>query len=145
MFIGGGVRGNVTVIGGDFTLSHAKVTGNVRVQGWSEFSITAGSEIDGNLTIENASSVALLNPLCASMVAGDLLVSDNDIPIEIGSSQASCPGNIFGHNVVIKNNTDAIQVYDNQITNDLTCFDNISIAGGGNSARGDKEGQCVPF
>jgi cytoskeletal protein CcmA (bactofilin family) len=144
MFIGGGVRGNVTVIGGDFTLSHAKVTGNVRIQGWSEFSITAGSEIDGSLTIENTSSAALRNPLCASRVAGNLLVSDNDIPIEIGSPQASCPGNISGRNVVIKNNADSIEVYDNQITKDLRCFDNISLAGGGNSAR-DKEGQCVPF
>ena len=143
MFIGGGVRGNVTVLGGDFTLSHAKVTGNVRIQGWSQFSISAGSEIVGGLTIEDVSSVSS-NKLCATMVAGDLLVSDNAIPIEIGSLQASCPGNSFGRNVVIRNNGDPIQIYNNEIARTLRCTDNLSLAGGNNSAE-DKEDTMPPI
>jgi hypothetical protein len=143
VFIGGVVIGNVTVIGGDFTLSHAKVTGNVRIQGWSEFSITAGSEIGGNLTIEDSTGVSG-SPLCATRVAGDLLVSDNNIPIEIGLPQVFCPANALGGNAVITNNTGSIRVYANHIVKTLSCMGNVSIAGGGNLAD-KKEGQCAAF
>ena len=145
MFVGGGVNGNVTVIGGDFTLSKAKVIGNVRIQGSSAFSISPGSEITGDLTIENVDLGMPRNALCSSRVGNNLRVSNNAIPIEIGAPQTSCPGNFVGRNLVIQDNADSIQVYNNQIGNDLTCFNNVSIAGGGNSAKGDKEGQCVPF
>lgn len=56
MFVGGGVRGNVTVIGGNFTLSNALVTGNVRVQGWSQLSMSPDSAIFGDLAIQDVAS-----------------------------------------------------------------------------------------
>jgi len=144
IFVGGVVNGSVTVIGGDFTLSKARVTGNVLIEGSSAFSISAGSEIDGNLTMQDVSSGVSQNPLCASRVAGDLLVSNNDVPIEIGSSQTSCLGNTFGRDATITNNTDSIQIYNNQITRTLTCRYNLSIAGGGNTAP-FRTNQCIPF
>lgn len=144
MFVGGGVRGNVTVLGGDFILSHAKVTGNVGIQGWSTFSISAGSEIDGNLTMQDVSSGTSQNPICASRVAGDLTVSNSDIPIEIGLPQVSCPGSNFGRDVIIMNNMGSIQIYNNQIARTLSCRGNLSIAGGGNTAR-IRSDQCIPF
>ena len=142
MFVGGSVLGNVTVIGGDFVLSHAKVTGNVEIQGWSEFSISSDSEIDGNLTIQDLT--LNFSGLCASRVAGNVLVLNNAIPIEIGSPQSSCPGNIIGGNLAIRHNWDSIDVYNNQIARTLSCAGNLSIAGGSNPAQA-KEGQCISF
>ena len=144
MFVGGGVNGNVLVIGGELTLSKAKVTGNVRIQGSSAFSISPGSEINGDLTIEDVDLGMPRNALCSTRVGNDLFISNNVIPIVIGSPQTSCPGNVVGRNLVIKDNTDSIEVFDNQITRDLTCLRNILIAGGGNSAE-TKELQCVSF
>jgi hypothetical protein len=144
MFVGGEIRGSVDVIGGDFTLSHARVTGTVVIQGRSGFFIGPSSAIGGQLVIENVSSRVLRNPLCASTVAGDLLISDNAIPIEIGSHQASCAGNVFDRDVIIMNNTGSIQVYNNQIARTLSCRNNLSIAGGGNTAV-FRVNQCIPF
>jgi hypothetical protein len=143
MFVGGVVLGQVTVIDGDFALSHAIVTGNVRIQGSSAFYIGPGSEIHGDLTITGVSSGVSYNPLCGTRV-GNLLVSTNAIPIEIGANQASCRANIFGRDVVIKDNTGPIQVYTNHIVKTLSCTGNVSIAGGGNLAD-KKEGQCAAF
>ena len=94
MFVGGSVSGQVTVLGGNFTLSHANVTGKVAITGSSEFSIGAGSEIGGVLSINNLSSEVSGNALCGSRVTDNLLVYDNAVPIDIGSPQASCPGNV---------------------------------------------------
>lgn len=144
MFVGGGVRGQVTVLGGDFTLSGASVTGKVTITGSSEFSISAGSEIGGVLNINNVGSELSSNALCGARVTDNLLVYDNAVPIEIGSPQTSCPGNVMGQLGVIRNNTGPIRVYNNQIVKTLTCSGNLSIAGRGNSAQ-VKEGQCIPF
>ena len=144
MFVGGSVTGQVTVLGGNFILSHANVTGKVQITGSSEFSISAGSEIGGVLSINNLSSEVSANALCGSRVTDNLLVYDNAVPIDIGSPQASCPGNVGGHWAVIRNNTGPIRVYNNNIAKMLTCSGNLSIAGRGNSA-GVKEGQCSGF
>ena len=144
MFVGGGVRGQVTVLGGDFTLSGASVTGRVMITGPSEFSISADSEIGGVLSINNVGSEVSSNALCGSRVTDNLLVYDNAAPIEIGSPQTSCPGNVMGQLGVIMNNTGPIRVYNNKIAKTLNCTGNLSITGRGNSAQ-VKEGQCIPF
>jgi Putative Ig domain len=143
MFLGGRVIGNITVIGGDLVLSRARVTGNVQIQGWSEFSIDSGSEIGGDLTAQDL-TLNFGNGLCASRVAGNVSVLDNAIPIEIGSPQSSCPGNIIGGNLAITNNWDSIDVYNNQIARTLSCSGNLSIAGGNNPAQ-VRQGQCISF
>jgi len=144
MFVGGGVTGNVRVLGGDFTLSQAKVTGYVVIQGPTEFSISAGSEIGGALFIQDLSTTVSHNLLCGTTVRDNLVVHANAVPIEIGSAQASCPGNFIEPDVRISNNTGPIRVYNNRIVKTLSCYNNLSIAGRGNSA-GVKEGQCRSF
>ena len=144
MFVGGGIRGQVTVLGGDFTLSGANVTGNVMITGSSRFSISGNSVINGVLNINNVGSEVFSNPLCGTTIRGNLGVAMNAIPIEIGSAQASCTGNFIDGHVNILDNTGPIGIYNNRIVKALSCFDNISIAGRGNSA-GAKAGQCVGF
>lgn len=144
MFVGGGVTGNVRALGGDFTLSRAKVTGSVLIQGSTEFFIGAGSQVDGPLFIQDVSTTVSRNPLCGTTVKDNLVVHANAIPIEIGSAQASCPGNAVGSNLDISQNTDPISVYNNRIVKTLSCYNNLSITGRGNSAA-VKEGQCIPF
>jgi hypothetical protein len=143
MFVGGGVKGQVFVLGGDFTLSGANVTGNVMITGSSSFSISGNSVINGVLNINNVGSEVFSNPLCGSRVTDNLLVYDNSVPIEIGSPQ-TCPGNVMGQLAVIMNNTGPIRVYNNQIAKTLNCTGNLSIAGRGNSAQ-VKAGQCAGF
>jgi Putative Ig domain len=145
MFVGGGVRGNVTVIGGNFTLSHALVTGNVQVQGWSQFSMSPDSAIFGDLTIEDVAGVSHTT-LCGISVSGNVSVLDNGIPIEVGSPQASCAENFLAGNLAINNNSDPIDVYKNLISGalGLSCTNNNSIAGAANFAV-LKEGQCAAF
>jgi hypothetical protein len=142
MFVGGGVTGRVDVFGGDFTLSRAKVSGDVIIQGPSGFFIS-DSEISGVVTIQNVSTRVTRNALCGTTIGGSVIVALNSIPIEIGSAQASCPGNSFGGFVDIEDNHGPIGVYNNR-AQALICGGNISIAGGDNSA-GKKIGQCLGF
>jgi hypothetical protein len=144
MFVGGGVTGNVRVLGGDFTLSGAKVTGNVLIQGSSEFFISAGSEVGGILSIQDVSTMVSRNTLCGTTIGGNLDVGLNAIPIEIGSAQASCTGNSIDGFVNILDNTGPIGVYNNRIAKTLNCAANLSIIGRGNSAEA-KTGQCAGF
>src|SRR5262249_48291156 len=142
MFIGGGVNGEIIVTGGALALFRAKVTGNVRIIGGGEFSIRGGSEINGFLRMDNVSSEVSSNALCGSTVKDNLVVFGNSIPIQIGSMQASCPGNSIGQWLVIRGNTGPIGVYKNQVAKTMTCDSNLSIAGHSNSAE-VLGGQCI--
>jgi hypothetical protein len=142
MFVAGGITGNVRVKGGSLALANAKITGYVSVQGASAFSIGEGSEVTGHLHIENVASGSTTNRICGAKLDGNVLVSTNATPIQIGSfSDSSCLGNSFGGNLEINRNTGAMNVYNNSVAEKLSCMNNTSIAGGGNAAR-TKKGQC---
>jgi hypothetical protein len=132
-------------MGGNFTLSNAFITGNVRVQGWSRFSMSPDSSSFGDLTIEDAAGVSG-TPLCGITVSGSVSVLDNGIPIEVGSPQATCREKFIAGDLAIRNNSDQIDVYKNFISGarGLSCTDNNSIAGAANFAV-LKEGQCAGF
>ena len=142
-FFSGGVMGNITVMGGNLVLTNAKVTRNVLIQGSAAFSVGAGTEINGNLTIQNLSSGSGAQ-ICGTQVGGNLSVVTNATPVEIGSQDTSCLGNSVGNNLTVQNNTAAISVNDNHVTKNLSCSGNTSITGGGNLA-GKKTGQCSGF
>jgi Putative Ig domain len=143
LFVGGGVDGNVTVIGGDFTLSNAVVTGQVDIQGFSQLTIGPKSTINGHLGIINVTGEAP-SKICGSVVEGGLFVEDNAIPIDIGSSDGSCAGNVIGGALVIQGNAAQINVFGNQIVGHLLCQNGPLIDGGGNTAHA-KTGNCVGF
>jgi hypothetical protein len=143
-FFGGNVKGNVNVSGGQLSLTNTSVTGNMAIQGSTGFSIGAGVSISGNLTIQNTASGSTANQICGAKVGGNLLVSGNAIPVEIGSTSIACMGNSFGSNVTLDSNTGAVQVYNNAIQKSLSCSGNSTITGSGNSA-GKKTGQCAAF
>jgi hypothetical protein len=144
MFVGGGINGNVEVNGGSLALANAKITGNVSVKGGSAFSFGEGSEVTGNLEIQNVASGSTTNQICGAKLDGNVQLSTNATPIQIGSSNASCLGNSFGGNVEIDGNTAAVTVYNNAVGKNLSCSNNTSITGGGNSAQ-KKNGQCSNF
>jgi hypothetical protein len=143
-FVGGGITGNVTVNGGNLALANAKVTGNVSIQGRSAFSIDQGSEITGTLGIRKDVSRSSTNQICGAKLDGNVVVSTNATPIQIGSSDVSCTGNSFGGNLVIDGNTAATTVYNNTVGKILSCAGNTSITGGGDSAH-TRRGQCSAF
>jgi hypothetical protein len=142
---GGGITGNVTVNGGNLTVTNGTITGNVQIQGAASFSFGTGTAINGNLEIQNVASGSAMNQICGTQILGNVQVSSNATPLQFGArSLVSCPGNFVGGNLAIENNTGAIAVYDNAVQKNLTCSNNTSITGAGNTA--SKElGQCSNF
>jgi hypothetical protein len=143
-FIAGGVSGNVTANGGNVALTNANVTGSIAIQGPSAFSIGPGTTVGGNLTVQNIASGSTISRICQAKVGGNLEVYTNAIPISIGSPQTFCYGNSVGGNVDVQGNTAPIAVYDNVVGKNLSCSQNTSITGAGNSAL-KKNGQCAAF
>jgi hypothetical protein len=143
-FFGGSIKGNVNVSGGQLSLTNTSVTGNMAIQGSAGFSIGAGTSIAGNLAIENVASGSMANQLCGAKVDGNLRISGNAIPVEIGSTSSACMGNSFGDNVTLDTNTGPVRVYNNAIQKNLSCTGNSTITGSGNSAA-KKTGQCTAF
>jgi hypothetical protein len=143
-FYGGGISGNVSVNGGHLALNHANVTGNMTIQGGAGFSITGGTSIGGNLSIQSVASGSTASQMCQATVSGNLEISGNAIPIQIGNPQNSCFGSSFGKNVDISGNTASVTVYNNTVGKTLSCSGNTSITGGDNKAQ-QKGGQCAGF
>ena len=142
-FYAGGVSGNISVNGGNLLLAGATVTGNMSIQGGAAFGIGPGTTINGSLSIVNVAGAAA-SQICQSSVGGNLQVSNNSIPIAIGLPQTSCSPNSFGKNVEIQGNRAPIAFNDNTVAKSLTCSQNASISGGGNTAD-KKTGQCSGF
>ncbi|HXB73500.1 MAG TPA: putative Ig domain-containing protein [Candidatus Acidoferrales bacterium] len=143
-FFGGGVTANIEMTGGSLALLNATVGGNLAILGGSAFSIGLGTTINGNLAISNVGSGSTASQICEAKVTGNLEVSNNAIPIAIGSPQTFCFGNTLGKNVDIQGNTGAVSLYNNSIGKNLGCSGNVSIKGGANTAQ-KKEGQCAAF
>ncbi len=162
-FVGGGVTGSITDLGGNLAISNATVGGNVSIAGGT-YSIGPSTTIKGNLTILATTGAAVQNQVCGTSIAGGLTFSLNAAAVEIGSSSAACPGNIIAGNLVVDGNLAATviynntvggglldqlnfrptQVFDNHVTGILNCTADSSITGGGNTAT-KKQGQCATF
>ena len=162
IFIGGGVTGNVAETGGTLTLTGSTVTGNFQTVGGT-FAISSGSSIKGNFAVLDLGKSSAQNTICGSSVGGNLQVVASFTPIAIGNG-TSCPGNTITGSLTVTANDAAIamygntiggsltdtanfqatQVFSNNIKGSLTCSADVSITGGGNTAK-VKTGQCAKF
>jgi hypothetical protein len=163
IFVGGGVRGNITQAGGNLILSGTTVGGNVQIQGGGAFSIGGFARIIGNLQVQNLPANANPNQLCGVTVTGNLAYQNSGAPIGFGAA-TMCPGNTVGGdlqvhnnfanvgvvgntvlgNVQIQNNIGSTTVSSNHIGKNLQCSGNSTITGNGNTAL-QKQGQCAAF
>jgi hypothetical protein len=161
----GTVNGNVTLTGGSLSISNGAVAGNLHVQGGGALSIGPRATVDGNLQIQNVPASAGPSQVCGATVKGNLSAQDNAAAVQIGSSSPGCQGNtisgnlqvqdnsgattIYGNtvsgNVEDQSNTGATQVINNTVSGNLVCQGNTSITGSGNTANGQKQGQCAGF
>ena len=98
---GGRITGNVNVHGGNLTLTNSSLSGNLAILGSSAFSID-GATIDGNLLI--TCRRRNVQPDCGATVSGNADVTASATPVQVGSSDQSCPGNTFGKNVIVERN-----------------------------------------
>ena len=114
-------------------------------QGSAAFSLGPRTTINGNLVVQNVASGSSLNQICGAHVDGNMDVSQNATPFQLGSALPdSCPGNFVGGNLAVDYNTAAAAVFNNYVTKNLECGSNTSITGGGNTAR-SKQDQCAGF
>jgi hypothetical protein len=139
----GTVTGNVSQSGGILIANGATIEGNVRISG-GVFMIGAGTAISGNLQIHNLPAASTPIRVCDAKVKGNLQVNNNAEPIAIGTGLLSCPGNIVGGNLQVDNNSGPIQVFDDSVSGNLHCKNNLSITTGGNSAK-SIQGECAGF
>ena len=162
-FVGGGVTGSVTELGGSLALANATVGGNIAIGGGT-YSIGPSTTVKGNVAILATTASAMQNQVCGASIAGGLTFSANQAPVAIGSSSAACPGNVIAGNLVVSANLAATavynntvggnlldqlnlrptQVFNNRVTGILSCSGDTSITGGGNTAI-KKQGQCANF
>jgi hypothetical protein len=143
VFVGGTVKGNVTLHGGNLSLTNTTVTGNVQIQGGGTFSL-ASSAIDGDLQIQNIPAGSAQDQICGTNVKGNLTFHNNGTAVAIGTTAASCPGDTIGNDLQINNNTAAVQVFDDTAGGNLQCGSNSSITGSGDTAK-SLQGQCAGF
>jgi hypothetical protein len=162
IFVGGGVSGSVTELGGKLVLSNASVSGNVTVSGGT-FSIGPLVTIKGNLAILALPKSAVPAQVCGAVIGGGLQVVASATPVLIGAS-SGCPGNTVSGDLLVSanlaptsidNNTvaggladlanlGATQVFSNHVKGILSCTADSAITGGGNTAT-KKTGQCAGF
>ncbi len=144
-FVGGGVNGNVVLLGGTFGLSGANVSGSIGIAGDATFSIGPSVTIGGAVAIALLYPPASQSEICGASIGGGLILSLNSSSVAVGNGGASCPGNTIGGTVQVLDNAAAVTVSGNSISGNLTCAGNSSIAGGGNTVTGRKLGQCASF
>jgi hypothetical protein len=162
IFVGGGVSGSVTELGGKLALSNASVSGNVTVSGGT-FSIGPPVTVKGNLAVLALPKSAAPTQVCGAVIGGGLQVVASASPVLIGAS-SGCPGNSISGDLLVSanlastsidNNTvggsladlanlGSTQVYTNHVKGILSCAANSAITGGGNTAT-KKTGQCSAF
>ena len=160
---GGAIAGNVLMSGGHFTLSGAALDGNLTVNSGGTFILGPGAKIGGNLVVQDLPAGGTKNSVCGATVLGNLVFSNNDTTVQIGSAAPLvCAGNkisksltvrdntgsvlifanIVGGNTTVTANTGPLDVVGNAIGNVLQCAGNtMLIMGGGNTAK-VKQGQC---
>ncbi len=162
-FVGGGITGNVTETGGAFVATNAALGGNVVVSGGT-FSVGPAVSIKGNFSVLIPGKSTVQSQVCGATIGGNVQVLGSGTPVTIGSSSASCPGNIITGTLTVSANFAATaiynntvggglldlanlkptQVFSNHVRGALNCAADVSITGGGNIAA-SKQGQCAKF
>ncbi len=134
IFVGGGVKGNVTMTGGNLTLTGATVTGSVQARSGNltltqstidgsvqiqdgKFAIATGTDIKGNLQIEDQQFGAATNQVCGTKIEGDLQVQNNWAALLVGAAAGA--GNTIKGNLQIQYNAAPANVDGNTVDGDL--------------------------
>jgi hypothetical protein len=157
---GGSVSGNVDARGTDFLdLFAPTVNGNVKVTGGQAAVFGEGLMVGGSLeatradffdlydsTVNGSFSVRDMREgslFCGNTLNGNSEFIADQTLLTIGSSTQDCEGNRVEGNVKVEGNRGDIEISGNEISGNLTCFDNSPPpTGGGNRVAGNKEGQC---
>jgi YVTN family beta-propeller protein len=156
---------NVTENSGSLTLNpHARVNGNLQVTGASAFTL-GGAAVGGDLQIQQVSMGEPQSSVCGTQVKGNLTLNNNRSPLQIGANNPSvCAGNTIGGdlqagsntaalgidyntisgNLQINNNTATTDVSRNQVGKNLQCQNNAVITWvARNTVHGTAQGQCA--
>jgi hypothetical protein len=157
-------NGNLQMTAGSLTVSNSTVGKDLQISGASSFTIGPAANIGGNLQIQNIPTGAGTNQVCGASIGGNLQFQNNGTAAQIGS-RTGCAGNNVSGNLQVQNNTAsttvdgntvsgnlqdqnnsaATEVFTNVVTHNLQCQQNISITGGGDTAGGNKQGQCSTY
>jgi len=146
VFVGGAIDGNVTLDGGNLSLTNTEVGGDVQLHGGGTFSIGPSATINGNLQVQNVPAGAGQDEICDSHITGDVQFHNSETPAEIGSASPTCTGNIIGGNLQVQNNSGAVTVSDNSIGGNLHCQNDtppVTGIAGSNAVGGQKQGECA--
>ncbi len=152
------VTGSVTVEPGGCLIvgqasAPATVGGNIIASDAACVSIGFGSSVGGNVTALGTTgnpSGYKFNFLCNSLIGGSLSIESSTSRANwcigyTGSPCACAAGNNIIGNLTFDNNKGAINnISDNTIGSNLTCLNNTSPSGSGNTAS-RKLGQCAGF
>jgi hypothetical protein len=124
VFVNGAVNGNLDSIGGNLQLVQTQIGNDVHITG-GVFTITSGTTVNGNLTIQKLPATPAVNQVCGSTVMGDLIFQNNGAAILIGSDgPTTCAGNSVWGNLTIQGNSAPVSVTGNTVSNNLTVQNN---------------------
>jgi hypothetical protein len=158
-------NGNLQMTAGSLTVSNSTVGKDLQISGASSFTIGPAANIGGNLQIQNVPSGAGTNQVCGASIGGNLQFQNNGTAAQIGS-RTGCAGNNVSGNLQVQNNTAsttvdgntvsgnlqdqnnsaATEVFTNVVSHNLQCQQNTGgITGGGDTAGGNKQGQCSTY
>jgi hypothetical protein len=157
---GGSIAGNLESTGDTFLVAtFASIGGNVKVSAGAaviadglevngtmeaiglEFFDLFDSTVNGNFYVRDSEGGSFL---CGSTFNGGAEFTDNGTVLTIGSLSSSCDGNELTGDVKVERNQADIEISDNDVGGNLTCFDNAAQpVGGENRVHGNKEGQCA--
>jgi len=118
VFTGGAINGNVTLNGGNLSLSKMEARGNVQLNGGGTFSIGPFATINGNLQVQNVPAVGQ-DEVCDTQITSDLQFQNNAAPLQVGSSSPTCTENTIRGNLTVQNNTAATIVDSNTVGGNL--------------------------
>jgi hypothetical protein len=157
---GGTVAGNIESTGTEFLdMVMTTINGNVKIEGGRTTAFAEAVQVGGSLEAIRAEYFDLYD----STVNGNFVVRDtrqgsifcgntlNGTPeftadrglLTIGAPGEACDGNRINGNLKVEGNRAETEISDNEISGNLTCFDNRPPpVGGGNRVGGNKEGQC---
>lgn len=134
-------RGDISSRAGQTIVLSSRISGDLSTDG-DLVTDVRDSVITGRLTVE---APQLGSVICRSEIDRDAEVQASGDLIQLGDGVfAGCEFNVFGDDLVIRDNLGEIQINGNVIRDDLDCTGNaIAPTGAGNRIRGEALGQCA--
>jgi hypothetical protein len=161
------INGNLQISGGMFTVtSGSSIKGNLQIQGIPAGPATnqvCGSTIDGNLQFQNNGAAVLIGASAPASCAGNTIQGnlqiendtaavsavgntvDGNLTVQSNSGATIVDGNTVKGNLQDESNTAPTNVFSDIVGGNLQCQNNTSITGGGDTAKGNMQGQCSTY